>query len=184
MTGQQSTGLLRGVFIVLLVLTVGWKLAASPAPRQADDISRDLDAVLGARLAGPVTGSPWSNTISVYLAPVSGCANPLIIATAPSTFSAASVLPRMERPGDHHLFVYRDWAAAQPDRWTVLRRQLWDKARAMTGAGPHPNSDKLLFIAESEGCAVAREVPWSRFWAPRQFISQVSPSPSPASKAP
>lgn len=156
----------RAAFIVAIALTVGWKLAASQRPRQADDIPHEIAAVLGDRSAGRITGQVWSPAISIYSAPVTGCAAPLIVATAPPDFSTTSILLQMQRPGDHHLFAYRDWRSSQPDRWTVLRDVIWQKTLSLAGLDRKINSDKMLFVAEPSGCTTAKTSPWRRFWTP------------------
>ena len=158
------TWLWRAGFIALILITAGWKLAAAPHPAQAGDGAAEIAAILNGRLSGQVTGEAWSPSISIYSVPVTGCAAPLVVATAPPDFSATSIVLQMQRPGDHHLFAYRGWISDQPDRWAVMRIQVWQKALSTAGLERHINGDKLLFIAEPAGCAVAEAAPWRRFW--------------------
>ena len=157
---------LRAVFVGLILVTGAWKLAVATRPVMPDDIPRDISRALAGRAAGPVTGQAWSPSISIFTAPVTGCAAPLLVVTAPPNFSATSIVLQMERPGDHPLFAYADWIAGQPDRMSVMRLQVWRKILSMAGVLRAANSDKLLFIAEPGGCAVAETAPWSRFWSP------------------
>ena len=164
------TRLLRGVFIVLIVLTLGWKLVAPPPRARNGDAATAITAVLTGRLAGVVTGRPWgvsTNPNSIFSAPVAGCTAPLIVVTAPARFTEASALEQVQRPGDHHLFAYMDWVSDQPDRWRLLQLRIQEKAQAMLGMNALVSTDTMLFIAEPTGCQVARSVPWRDFWTPR-----------------
>ena len=164
------TWLLRGAFLVLIVLTLGWKIAAPPVLEQSGDAAGKVTAVLKGRLSGPVTSQPWGgpkNDSLILSAPVVGCAAPLIVVTVHPSFTSAEALLQFQPPRGHHLFAYLDWVSDRPDRWMLLRRRIREKAKAMVGLSSYVSSDSMLFIAEPAGCTVARSVPWRRFWAPR-----------------
>ncbi|MBV9512194.1 MAG: hypothetical protein JO303_18130 [Caulobacteraceae bacterium] len=160
------TWLLRIAMILLIGLSVAWKTAVAQRPGRTSETAEQIGAILDGHLGGRVTGQAWSPSISIFSAPLAGCSAPMTVVTAPPDFSAASILLQMQRPGDHHLFAYRDWISPRPDRWAVLRSQIWRKALSVMGLSRASNADKLLFIAEPPGCAVAETAPWRRFWEP------------------
>ncbi len=161
------TWLLRGAFIVLIALTLAWKLSTPPALEHQGDTARTLAAVLRGRLTGPITSQPWggpTNASLILSAPVAGCAAPLVVVTVNPSFDSAPALMQLQPPGGHHLFAYQEWVTDRPERWTLLRLRIREKLRTFAGFTPHAAYGRMLFIAEPASCAVARAIPWRRFW--------------------
>jgi hypothetical protein len=164
---QGLNWLLRGVFVALIVLTVGWKLAVKPAPEANVTSKAALNRVFDGRLSGPITSGHWGGPGSqdlIFWLPVKGCSTPVVVATSLPTVNSARALTQFEKAGDDHLFAYLDRTFAWPDQQTLLRRRIWNKAAQALGLNSYKRTGTMLFAVESQGCAVARTLPWSRFW--------------------
>jgi hypothetical protein len=159
------TWVIRAGLVVLTLLSLVWKVTASP-PRAAPDPPSGVTAALQGRLSGPVTivSGGYAEVLS---APVAGCSAPLRVMPAATSFSGVPLMGFVRRPGDHVLYVYSDWVSDHPDRWGLLIRRATGKVVALLGLAPDVEHDKLLFISEPSGCDVARNAPWRRYWIGR-----------------
>jgi hypothetical protein len=159
------TWVIRAGLVALTLLSLAWKVTASP-PRAAADPASGVAAALQGRLSGPVTviSGGYAEVLS---APVAGCSAPLRVMPTATSFSGVPLMGFVRRPGDHLLYAYSDWVSDKPDRWGLLRRRIKDKVEAVLGLLPDVEHDKMLFISEPSGCDVARTAPWRQYWTAR-----------------
>jgi hypothetical protein len=163
------TWALRAVLALVLVLSLGLRLAsANQASRPADPVA-GIGAVLGHRLSGPITHQGWGspeNPAWIITAPVAGCRDPLTIVTViPPGFNSAAALAAFEKPGDRHYFAYLDWISSQPDRFRLLSMRIWERAQEMFNIAPYASPRVMLYVIEGADCHAVETSDWRRYWA-------------------
>jgi hypothetical protein len=162
------TWTLRAALAAVLLLSLALRLVLfNQASRQTDPIS-SVTAVLGPRLAGPISHKGWGSEAGaswIITAPVTGCRAPLTIVTiVPPDFNSATALEGFEEPGDRHYFAYLNWISSQPDRWGLLRMRIWQRAQEMLNITPYDSPRVMLYLIEGADCHVVEASDWRKYW--------------------
>ena len=151
-----SRALKLSVLLLLLPLTLGWKLAVKPgaALGEPDTLRRVADFLVRQRFSVTVAEKVEEGQPSL-LARAGPCR--MLIALSPPTASDRDLVRRHASPGDQVFVVFRGRVYAEKPTWLTVSDFLW--ARFRRELGVTVRAAPIFAVVASPGCDAER-LPW------------------------